>query len=427
MICYVCDEDKWKSLDGISKEGDLRVCQECGNVAYKVEEADEEKTKEYYRKHYRPIPNHENLLTTTRKLGYIKSFLKDYLKDKKGLVCGDVGCATGYIINWLRGLGHKATGSELTLTFRRFCEHFYSAPIPEELETKHKYDLISIYHVLEHLIVPDKKLKNYVSLLKDDGRVFVSTPEWLNVLEEASGSQMTSFEHLFPKPHINLFTEQSIKNLFSRCGLLVEKWNDIQYGQTYLLKKGGNGGIVKENPAEIEKKLWDTKKAIGLYKQKKWKEAIAVWPKFPEAWIQMVFQMHGKDPVAQKEIFDKAHEAVGDNCRLAMAHASWLYQQQHLKEAADQLEWLEEWRPNEDIYTMLGHCYAQSGSPVKAMSAFYQAQQINPMRWQLMMDAICREASNLPTWDERATFKAMEELKKGIKAPEFKDTAMEKK
>ena len=174
MICYVCASDNWypvtvdRQVPGgvpgetkpspIHSTSKIIVCKNCGNACHEVDVTTEEKLKDFYRKEYRACPDTRNLMTTTRKLNYVMVFLRDFLKDKKGLVIGDVGCATGYLVNAFRQLGHRATGSELTLTYRRFAEHYYGVPVTEELETKHRYDLIVIYHVLEHLMEPDKKL-----------------------------------------------------------------------------------------------------------------------------------------------------------------------------------------------------------------------------------------------------------------------------
>ena len=339
-----------------------------------------------------------------------------------------MGCATGYIPHWLRTLGHKSTGSELTLAYRRFAEHFYGIPIPEDLEPKHRYDLISLYHVLEHLTEPDKKLAHYVSLLKDDGHMFIATPEWLDVLEEASGTPTSTFQHLFHKEHINVFTSQSIKNLFAKAGLIIEKEDHIQYGQTYLLRKDPHREtcIVKEDWQEIVDKIHRQNTAIKLYNEKKYQEAIDVWPKFPEAWLQLIFQRHGKEPEYQNELFEKAHEVIGDNCRLAQPRGIWLWQQERYQTAYEQLSWCASVRPNDDVFWFMGQCLIQLGQPKTAMAAFQRCHEMNPERWKECIAAICQLAARMPAWDERALAAMKEELAKGFK-PEFKDVALEEK
>lgn len=422
MNCYVCGtEENFHSMEKINPERELLVCKTCGNVCYRVDPAQEQKMKDYYRYNYRPAPTWVNLLTTAHKLNYIMNFLGEFLKDKKGLVCGDVGSATGYVPNHLRKLGHKATGCEYTVTFRRFAEHFYGVPLTEELETKHKYDLITIYHVLEHMVEPDKKLAHFVSLLAENGRIMVATPEWFNVLEEASGSEIQDFTHLFHKDHINVFSEKSLKALFRRCGLVVEKEDHITYGQTYLLRKATAVDQIEPAPVENWEERRDdilrAKKAIDTYKEAllpgrpdttKLREAIALWPKFPEAWIKLIMEAFQKSPERQVELWEECRKHLEDNCRIRQTLGIWCYQQENWAAAMECFGYLTQHRPHEDIFTYMGWCLSHMGRPKEAIQAFTSAYQLYPMKWQEAVDWQCQQAVSMPCWQERAE----EEIKK---------------
>jgi 2-polyprenyl-3-methyl-5-hydroxy-6-metoxy-1,4-benzoquinol methylase len=354
MMCSICSTETWHSMGDINKARELLVCKTCGNVAYKVEPGDEEKLKDYYRKDYRKMPDFTNMITTTNKQNYIKVFLRDLMKGKKGWVCGDVGCATGYLPAFFKSMGHKATGSEYTLGFRRFSEHFYGIPIPEELDTKHKYDLITLYHVLEHMTEPDKKLAHYVSLLAEGGHIMVSCPEWFDTLEEASGTVISTFENLFHKDHINVFSKQSLHNLFAKIGLEIVKEDHIQYGQTYLLKKGSVRARVNESWEEQVRKIETCKKAIELFRAKNYKEAVELWPRFPDAHIKLIFEVHGKDPVRQEDMIKQAVPLIGDSVRFKASCAIWLYQHQKLEEALSLFNELLALKPAADFYVFRG-------------------------------------------------------------------------
>ena len=426
MICYVCSANDWSSLKELNLERELAVCKPCGAVAYQVEAQSEAQIKEFYRKAYRPDPTHENVLTTNRKLNYIRIFLKDFLKDKEGLTTADVGCATGYLVSWLRSAGHKSTGSELTLAYRRFAENFYGFPIPEDLEPKHRYDLITLYHVLEHMTEPDKKLQKFRALSAQGGHFMVATPQWLDTLEEASGTPMASFAHLFHKDHINVFTAQAIKNLFSAAGLEVVKEDHLTYGQTYLLKLAASDAvapIVPEDWQEIVDKIKRTNEAINRFRLKQWRDAVSLWPKFPEAWIKLVFEKHGKEPDAQRDVLEEAYKAVGDNARLVMARAMWHFQREEFDVALEQLRWMADVRPNEDVYFYMGDCLTHLGKLKEAMLWFFKAQELNPQKWTLVMDRMAHNAARLPTWDERAMAEAARELTAGLK-PAMADPVM---
>lgn len=422
MICYICNEDNWNKLPELNKERTLQICKGCGNVCYEVEPRDEESVKQYYRTEYRPAPNHMNLITTTHKQNYVNLFLRDYLKDKKGLVIGDIGCATGYLVNHFRSMGHKATGCEYTLTYRRFAENFYNIPITEDLRKDLQYDLLVMYHVLEHVTEPDKKLTEYLKLLKDDGVMLVSTPEWYGDLQEASGPVVSSFEHLWHKDHINVFSQNSLKNLFIKVGLDIVKEDHFVYGQTYLLKKAQNaphGTIRKEDWQAVTKKTHEGKKAIDLLLEGKFYEATQVWPRFPDAWLGLIYNTYGKQPDRQEDTFKKCLEVMPENKRIISGLANWHYQCQRYKQALEIFEKFITICPDEDKLMYAGFCCSFLGESKRAMAYFYQAAEMCPPKWVEAMDWMCREASNMPTWDERALNdigeKIRETARKGLK------------
>lgn len=422
MQCFICDNQNWNKMPEMNPERILQVCKTCGNVAYHVEPDAEEKMKQYYRVDYRPAPNVANLITSNHKQFYIRQFLRDYLKDKKGLVCGDVGSAIGYIPAMFRKLGHRATGCELTILYRRFSEHFYGVPLTEELDDRYQYDLITIYHVLEHMIEPDKKLLKYRNLLKPDGRILVSTPEWFNILEEASGSNMVSFIHLFHKDHINVFSAESIKNLFRKCGLEVEKEDHITYGQTYFLKrteglapmeKGDHFSYSVEAWKEKVELIGKAKKAIELYLQKKYIEAWETWPKFPEAYISIIYDTYLKTPDHQERTFKTALDLMPDSSRLRISYAHWLFMRENFKEAYHQFGWMMNNRPSEDTMMYMGWCSAHLGNPKEAIAWCLQSCDANPVKWTEAMNWVCQQTIQMPTWDERATQEIKNKLFEG--------------
>lgn len=433
MKCWACTAENWESFGDINPERELLVCKECGALAYRVDPSKEEEIKNYYRHQYRPAPNIMNLITTAHKRAYIEAFLSDFLKTKtysiigRPMVCGDVGCATGYIPHWLRSLGHRATGAELTVTYRRFAEHFYSVPVTEELTPKHKYDLITIYHVLEHLMEPDKKLSHIASLLAENGRILISVPRWLDTLEEASGSPIQDFKGLFHKDHINVFSETSLKNVIARAGLEIEKEDQITYGQTYLVKKASN-------PTEIKREDWrkvmvmvrTQKAAIEAFAARRIDEALALWPRFPDAWIRKIHEDFTKDRQKQADTFAEAFKVLPENLRLKLSYATWLYMGEELEEALKGFHHIIQYRPNEDIFIFMGWAYAKLGRNQDAMQWFARAAEMNPMKWAEAMNAIAKCAVAVPCWEERAMEEAKQALfNKAKPKAELKDPIME--
>jgi tetratricopeptide (TPR) repeat protein len=428
MKCYVCESEDWFIKKDLNPKKEVGICKNCGNIAFLLKDNDEKKLDEFYKFGYRTTPNSGNLITTTRKLGYIKIFLKDYLKDKKDLICGDIGAATGYLCNFLRSIGNKATGSEKTLLFRRFSEYYYGIPLTEELESKHKYDLISYYHVLEHLCYPDKKLLKYRELLKDDGIMFISVPEWLYELTDLSAYNKLSIENYFHENHLNCFTNQSFKNLMNKCGLEIIKEDHEQYGITVLVKKCEPKEIIKEDWKLINEKINRIKNAIDLFHQNKLKEALDLWNLFPDAQMRLIYDVYRKDENRQAEEFKRILEKYPFNVAYRVGRAVWHYQFSRYEESMMDFEWALKIKPHEDYMMYIGWCLDRLNKPHDALKYFDQAQTINPTKWNECTNWICSICSKMPAWDERARMeiekKAFELNKDKIK---LIDPSMEEK
>lgn len=419
MRCYICDSvEQFHSMGHFSPRAgvdprELLVCKPCGNICYRVDPSTEAKMLDFYRYGYRPAPTSENIRTTENKKNYIRLFLKEILearnpkKTGKPMTTVDIGCATGYVPNFLRKLGHRATGTEYTVQYRRMAEHFYGIPITEQVEKKRKYDLITIYHVLEHMMEPDKKLADFTDCLAEDGRMMVSVPEWLNACEEASGQEMKSFEHLFHVDHINVFTEQSMKNIIAKCGLMIEKENRVTYGQTYMLRRAtpeekAAAKIVVENWEKVVADILRCKAAIEAYQKRDYRTAIGLWPKFPEAHLTYILDVNGKDPAMQAQMFEEIKPILGENVRVKRAVGIWLYRNARHKEAITVFEDLMNVRPTADILVWLAWCYAETGNHKASMGAMQRAAAIDPTKWSECMNWILEESVKVPTWDERA-------------------------
>lgn len=417
MVCFICDAQDWRKLD-LHRQIPMQVCKRCGLLCHDVEPQDENKLKAYYRNEYKPVLGPPAIITAGNKLNYVAKFLEPFLADKKGLLCADVGAATGYIPNYLRSRGHRVTGSEWTLANRRLCEALYGIPLAEDLPEK-QYDLLSMYHVLEHLVEPDKKLRRYAGMLADGGHMFVSTPEWLSLLHEASGSPLrggpngdaqSSFENLFHKNHINLFTERSLKNLFGKVGLMVVQEDRECYGQTYLMKRGAVKPYEPEDWQQIEFKVRKQREAMELYFRNQFAEAVKVWPPFPEAWIGLIFGAYGKDPERQNDMLSQVDRQARNSWRFMSAEAQWLAKQDRLEEALRLCDRVCQVRFMVDILYMMGELLTRMGRHREAMMTFMKCAQMQPHRWMECWNWVIHNATKIPTWDEKGLAEAQKML-----------------
>lgn len=412
MQCYICNADNFHLRSDLNQKNKIGICKECGNIQHILPDDYEKKLLDFYRRDYRNRPGTGNLITTTRKLNYIKPFISDFFKDKKNLICGDVGCATGYLLHFLRDAGHKVFGSEYTITFRKFCEHYYKIPLTEELDKKHKYDFISFYHTLEHMMQPDKKLLNHRELLNPKGVLFISVPEWLGSLDDLSGYGQLSIANYFHENHICCFTQKSFRNLLNKCGLEIVKYDTITYGITTFVKSADFKQIESEDWQLVNAQIDRLKNAIELFSKNRFRDAIDAYPNFPDAWIRLIFDHYKKDPSRQLAGFADAEKAIGDNIKLRQARGSWHYQFQRWQEALVDFDWIAQRKLDENILIYLAWCLENIGDHMNAIKMFASARTINPRKWEECEDWICSICSKLPTWDEVAQEQLKTELLK---------------
>lgn len=411
MRCWGCDQSEWHKMPGAHSQSMIQVCKKCGALCHDVDPSQESKWREFYRKDYKPTLNIAAIITASNKLQYIRKFLAEFLDGKKGLVCADVGAATGYVLNYLRGLGHKVTGAEWTLANRRFSEHFYGIPLTQELSDKRKYDFILMYHTLEHMVEPDKKLLKYTGMLTDGGRLMISTPMWLQNLEEQSGTQIMggperstpqgSFDQLYHKNHINLFSKQALQNLFRKSGLTIVKDDLDCYGQTYLLRKGDIKPIEPEDWQEVSGILSSQRKALEAIFSQKYQDAVKAYPMFPEAWIALVFGVYGKDPERQADMLNDVPPKIRGGWRFLNAEAQWLARLERLDEALALLDRAMALRFQNESLFLSGEILTRMGKLPEANNRFAQVAAIHPHRWSEAYQWIVRNSVQQETWDEK--------------------------
>lgn len=111
-----------------------------------------------------------------------------------------------------------------------------------------KFDIITMFHVIEHLEEPDKIMRMLREKLVDNGLLVVETPN----ADDALISQFHSekfMDFTFWSAHLFLYTSDSLRMLMNNCGFSVVKNSQVQRyplaNHLYWLSEGLPGGHVK--------------------------------------------------------------------------------------------------------------------------------------------------------------------------------------
>jgi len=145
----------------------------------------------------------------------------------------DVGCATGAVLETLRGRGWRVTGVEISPS----AEYAAAArkldvrnlPLEENEFAQQSFDAILASHLIEHLNDPREFLTEAHRILKDGGYIFITTPNISGFQSRLFASRWRSaiFDHLY------LFSVRTLSRLLEDTGFKPEcrrTWGGLAAG-----------------------------------------------------------------------------------------------------------------------------------------------------------------------------------------------------
>ena len=144
----------------------------------------------------------------------------------------DIGCGQGTFLQLLKREGWECHGTELTLeSSSRASRSGISVSVGEIDENRfplHSFDLITLWHVLEHLSEPLKTLKTITRLLKKGGILAISTP---NIDSLQAGVGRGQWFHLDAPRHFYLFSPPTLEQITAFLGFRLLKLHHFSLEQ----------------------------------------------------------------------------------------------------------------------------------------------------------------------------------------------------
>jgi SAM-dependent methyltransferase len=135
----------------------------------------------------------------------------------------DVGCGHGWFLNAARNAGWDATGVDLPSAATDFAIQHLNLKIIagtiDEVEADQRFDLITFWHTLEHLVDPLKAIRAASCLLQPQGQLLIAVPN-----KEALGLALKKHRWVWLQPpflHIWHFTTTALRRLLELCRLSV--------------------------------------------------------------------------------------------------------------------------------------------------------------------------------------------------------------
>jgi len=166
------------------------------------------------------------------KLTWAQSQLRKYLTIRSGKLL-DIGCSTGLFISAFKKLGFDVYGiepSQLAIDSMpsSIKTNVINGVLNRNSLNKTYFDLVTGWEVIEHLDNPGEFLENVKAILKIDGILALSCPNWNSPWEKK-----TKDVNRRPPFHLNYFTEATLPKLLKKYGfeILVVKCKPFPWSE----------------------------------------------------------------------------------------------------------------------------------------------------------------------------------------------------
>ena len=229
MNCYLCSGRSLTVLRTKLRHGITRNVLECRDCGLVYLQPGKEDLRRFYSEDYRDkhSPVLGKRLTCREIFEAHLPFQEVRVKRlepvlKPSFRVMDIGCSTGQFLYAIKDHVREAVGLEINreearfaheeLGFRIYTEPLADADIPAE-----HFDLVTLFHVLEHIDDPIALLKTALRYLKPDGYLCLEVPN----LEDAllSLHQVREYENFwYREPHIFYFSTETLSSVLRRSG-----------------------------------------------------------------------------------------------------------------------------------------------------------------------------------------------------------------
>ncbi|TYA74167.1 class I SAM-dependent methyltransferase [Seonamhaeicola marinus] len=170
--------------------------------------------------------------TLNKKVKLINSFIEKPSSEKRLL---DIGCGTGDFLHAAQKNGWIVSGIEPNDDARAIANKKTNNSvfnIEQLLEFhEHSYDVITLWHVLEHLPNLEEQVNLLKKLLKPGGRLIIAVPNYKSYDAQLYKEFWAAYD--VPR-HLWHFNKTSISGLFSKISMNVEKIKPMWFDAFYV-------------------------------------------------------------------------------------------------------------------------------------------------------------------------------------------------
>lgn len=245
MTCYLCGQSNFSIRDGVVRDKPVLEIRECNNCRLVYLSSDAHIQDGHYEAsgmHGDAPPSMEAWLRDAEPDDQRRFRMLQPLLVNKTLL--DFGCGAGGFLNLAKPVASEVAGVELE---KRVSEHWGARlAVHSGLDkVDKKFDVVTAFHVVEHLNDPREVLRQLGHRLAPGGRLVVEVPS-------ADDALLTLYENdefqrfTYWSQHLFLFNIQTLQMLVQQAGLRLLAVEQIQRYQLsnhlYWLSRGKPDG-----------------------------------------------------------------------------------------------------------------------------------------------------------------------------------------
>jgi SAM-dependent methyltransferase len=147
----------------------------------------------------------------------------------------DYGCGLGFFLDAAYDHGFEVEGVEFNAYAREYIRKRYRYPVfgPDELGAREKYDVITMFDVIEHLHEPFETIEQLRGLLNDNGVLLLLTMDCTSVTSRLLGKRLEDFRRI--REHLYFFDRANLSSILEKHGFEVLKTESIGHNFEFKL------------------------------------------------------------------------------------------------------------------------------------------------------------------------------------------------
>ena len=266
-----------------------------------------ENTEEFYKSEYRksykrvlrPKPKHvyRAAKIAKQRLSRLVNLLPPSAR------CLDAGSSSGEFGYLLDTMGYTAEGVEANIPYAEYSQSELKIPVSispfSRFQPEQKFDLITMFHVLEHLEDPIRDLVHLGQFLNPDGHFIIEVP---NILYPDM-----AFSHKWHPGHLFSFSDRTLSMLMEKAGFETVSCSPI--GDAGNLWGGFKRSISLPVQKDVDSLHSSAIECLNEITSSKWRYHMRAWNyfKFFQKFIFQIIEKFGARGKSGRQILDELY------------------------------------------------------------------------------------------------------------------------